>query len=260
MLVEERGILNISSVLKETTRVVESSTSAFQKAARSAYNEIIADSGISCGKGESNNNTNCFSRKRVDFARFAHKSNGGLSDEDREVIGDLYYNADSVFEFGVGESTAIAAATNVPRFTGVDSDAQWVAKARSLAPDRYRFYFADVGNTRVWGYPVDPALAKMSYDYQIEPLFAELKPFDVYTVDGRWRVACVMASFLHAMDTGGNLSATRVYIHDYLKRPYYDRVTTVSTIVNSTGIGVVLALKQNVTEDDVYNVWKVRTS
>ena len=58
---------------------------------------------------------------------------GGLANSDRELLASLYYNSSSVFEFGLGESTHIAAYVGVPRFAGVDSDAVWVAKARGGA-------------------------------------------------------------------------------------------------------------------------------
>lgn len=223
---------------------------AFEKAAQLSYSDLQH----SC------ENTSCFPRRRVNFTEFP-KGTGGLLDGDRDVIGDLYFHANSVFEFGVGESTAIAAATNVPRYTGVDSDATWISNARARAPDRYRFYFADVGATKLWGFPTsnsNGSRAKMSYNYQIAPLLTELEPFDVYTVDGRWRVACVMACFLHAIHTGGNRTTTRVYLHDYSKRKaVYGMVQTVATIEKSSVLGVVLALKQSATEADLYTAWEV---
>ena len=77
------------------------------------------------------------------------RGTGGLDDEDRKTIGNLYYKASSVFEFGMGESTLIAATVKVPRYAGVDSDAVWVAKAREEAiangMDHFRYYFSDIG-------------------------------------------------------------------------------------------------------------------
>ena len=46
------------------------------------------------------------------------------------------------------------------------------------------------------------------------PLDLEDEPFDVYIVDGRYRVACACISFLHALKTGGNMESVRVGIHD----------------------------------------------
>jgi len=91
-------------------------------------------------------------RRKFDLASWQQKTSGGLKDDDRQLLGELYYHADSVFEFGLGESTYIAAATGVPRYAGVDSDPEWVAIARKNARmDHFRFYFADIGNTKEWG-------------------------------------------------------------------------------------------------------------
>lgn len=146
------------------------------------------------------------------------RGTGGLDDADRQTIGDLYFKASSVFEFGLGESTLIAAAVNVPRYAGVDSDAVWVSKARETAiasgMHHFRFYFSDIGETKTWGRPTLPDLAKSQYDYQLAALMAEPRAFDVYLVDGRYRVACACLSFLHAIKHGGDLSKVRVGIHD----------------------------------------------
>jgi hypothetical protein len=206
---------------------------------------------------------NCFPRKRVQFKTFSLKAAGGLLDEDREFIGELYFRANSVFEFGIGESTDIAAATNLPRYAGVDSSSEWVKMVRDRAPDRFRFFFADVGKTGEWGVPVDDngkrraSTSKMMLDYQIAPLFLEKKPFDVYMVDGRWRVACVMACFLHAMHTGGDLKKIRVILHDFRERTVsYGDVTKVAKIERQVGKGILLSLSPNVTEADLYDTWK----
>lgn len=76
--------------------------------------------------------------------------NGGLFPSDKLLLSELYYNASSVFEYGLGESTYIAAHTGVPRYAGVDSAAEWVSMARETVlikfkKDNFRFTLADVG-------------------------------------------------------------------------------------------------------------------
>jgi hypothetical protein len=43
----------------------------------------------------------------------ALKAMDGLNDTDRKFIEETYYNANSIFEFGIGESTDVAAVTNL---------------------------------------------------------------------------------------------------------------------------------------------------
>jgi len=123
-------------------------------------------------------------------------SSGGLTESDRVLLGSIYYDASSVFEFGLGESTQIAAYVGVPRYSGIDSDPNWVVQARDkITKGNYKFYLADIGQTGAWGYPT-AKLHKIPLNYQFQALRIEIEPFDVYLVDGKYRVACVMASFL----------------------------------------------------------------
>lgn len=264
-------MLVIGIVLRNEANLVKETLSAYSKeephdtlsefsvAYQLSYNDVIVDAKKSCLN--QSDIDHCFTRKRVDISTFGLKENGGLQDSDRQLIADLYYEAESIFEYGIGESTAIAAKTNVPRYTGVDSSAEWISKARSKAPDRFRFYFADVGPTRGWGYPRNAALKKNPFDYQISPLFVEREPFDVYLVDGRWRVACVMASFLHAIHTGGNMSKIRVVLHDYFNRGgsdgRYRIVESIALVEKESERATVLALRHNVQASDLLDIWKV---
>ena len=51
-------------------------------------------------------------------------------------------------------------------FSGVDSDANWVATARDNSKaSHFRFLFADIGKTGAWGTPEDFSLAKIPYNY-----------------------------------------------------------------------------------------------
>ena len=134
---------------------------------------------------------------------------GGLSDNDRKALGKIYGTANSIFEYGLGESTSIAAYVGVPRYSGVDSDPHYVSQARTLAPDYFRFYFADIGPTQDWGHPTNKKLRKNKFNYQVSSLLSEKnKPFDVYMIDGRYRLPCVLISLLHAASSGTSSSSS----------------------------------------------------
>lgn len=178
--------------------------------------------------------------------------------DDRKLLSKLYYHADSIFEFGIGESTDIAAQTNVPSYSGIDSDPKYVTTVRKRVPDRFRFYFADVGETKEWGWPVKN-MAKNVFQYQLSALAAEPKAFDIYFVDGRWRMACACASFLHMFARGKKYDAL-VVIHDWSTRPQYHRMLEIAEKVDTSEFSAtkvaVLRLKKSITEDDVYRFWK----
>lgn len=182
------------------------------------------------------------------------KGNGGLDESDRELLSKIYSQAEAVFEFGLGESTRLAAAANVLRYTGVDSDALYVANSRDSAPNYFKFLFADIGETRIWGNPTR-FLHKQAMQYQIAPLLTELAPFDVYFVDGRYRVACVCVSFLHASKFGRLDSL--VLMHDYKERKLYHAVEQIADIVERSRHGklVVLRRSKSTTDEQIEAIW-----
>ena len=205
---------------------------------------------------------------------------GGLLTEDRKLLSELYYNATSIFEYGIGESTYIAAHTNVQRYTGVDSDCIWVSTARDNVlsnigkkkgksrhdGNNFRFSFADIGFTKVWGKPLNQNLAKIAYNYQIAPLVPELKAFDVYMIDGRYRVSCACISFLHAlkyMDIDDVKDKVRVAIHDATGRENtfgkYGQLQMIADVVDKAEELWVYRLKDGITKKDIYQLWKTNT-
>jgi len=208
-----------------------------------------------------------------------------LEDPDRALLGELFYNAGSLFEFGLGESTYIASETNIPRYAGVDSDPSWIALAREGALSspstnlelwtdtdkqrkgaHFRFYFADIGPTGRWGYPQkssedDFHLASLkrhidSFNYQFSALEVEKEAFEIYLVDGRFRVACAALSFMHAISRGGDMSKVRVIIHD-IGKSYrgYSVLLGLTEIVNETSKMWVLKLRPNVNSPELFQLW-----
>jgi hypothetical protein len=153
-------------------------------------------------------------RKDFDLQTWDRKTTGGLYDEDRVLLAKIYRKAQSVFEYGLGESTYIADHVGVPRYAGIDSDVSWVDQTRQKVAPHFRFYYGDLGTIGDWGMPIDPSLPKSAWQYQVAPLQSELQPFDVYMVDGRFRVACVLLSFLHASARGADPQETLVLMHD----------------------------------------------
>lgn len=190
------------------------------------------------------------------------RRDGGLVDADRLLLGEYYYNASSVFEFGLGESTYIAAHVGVPRYTGVDSDAKWVGQAKenveNMNVTHFNFHFADIGATRGWGNPLDPDLPKIKYNYQISTLLQSQEAYDIYMVDGRYRIPSACLSFLHALKyRKDDIHNVRVATHDNYRKAYHV-VEEIATVVEDTGCLRIYQLKDDISENDLktfYRKW-----
>ena len=162
-------------------------------------------------------------RKSFDLISW-HRQNktttGGLKATDRKLIGSLYSTKESIFEFGLGESTYIASHVNVPRYKGSDSDSTWISNVKKHTPEHFRFFFSDIGEILEWGKPAN-ILFKSRFNYQIAPLIVERKPFELYLIDGRYRIGCFCVSFLHAIKYGANMTTVRVAVHDNHRKQYH---------------------------------------
>ena len=201
-------------------------------------------------------------RKRFVLNRAWNRTKGGLADDDRRLLGKLYFNADSVMEYGLGESTYIAGAVTVPRYVGIDSDAVWVAQARDMSPTHFQFFSGDIGKTVEWGFPAEPKLSKSMLLYEVLPLWSQARAFDVYFIDGRWRPACVLLSFLHSSSRlpsekqASNPSyKVLVGIHDYVQRTQYHRLEEVLVKVTNTSRLAVFQRKPTTTDEDIWKIY-----
>jgi len=162
----------------------------------------------------------------------------------------------------------------VPRYSGVDSDAVWVGNAREGALDHFRFSLGDIGPIGQYGTPIQTNNSKIPYNYQSGPLNNELKSFDVYLVDGRYRVSCACASFLHAWSRGGDMTKILVVVHDWNRgkvATHYDPnnetswrsewawgywiLMDIADVVEKSELLAVLKLKPGIAEQDVHNLW-----
>ena len=197
-------------------------------------------------------------RKPFDLISW-HRQNkittGGLKATDRKLIGSMYSTKESIFEYGLGESTYIASHVNVPRYKGTDSDTTWISNVQKHAPDHFRFFFSDIGEILEWGKPAN-ILFKSRFNYQIAPLIVERKPFELYFIDGRYRIGCFCVSFLHAFKFGANMTTVRVAVHDNHRKQYHKAHSTVANVVMRTEELWVYALKETTTENDLYKLWK----
>ena len=97
--------------------------SAFEKIAHQVYSQDI------CNKD--NMITESQEPKAFDLQEWLqHSTDGGLNNKDRIMLAKYYGTANSIFEWGLGESSYMAGYFNVSRYAGVDSEATWVSNAR----------------------------------------------------------------------------------------------------------------------------------
>jgi len=142
----------------------------------------------------------------------------------------LYSNKSVILEYGTGGSTLLGLESNVDNCVmGCETDGQWLARlsteivSRNLS-DRFLPVYQDIGKTKEWGFP---CFEKENYtqDRGRQFLNAPLLPWqilktkdlapDFVFIDGRFRVASFVATFLNACQP------CTIIFDDYKDRPYY---------------------------------------
>jgi len=140
-----------------------------------------------------------------------------------EVAAFTRYCADAraYVEFGCGGSTVVAAQSVRRQVIALDSDQRWLDKvsaacAASGARTMPQLVCVDIGPTREWGYPLD-ASRKADWPRYHEQVWGVdgADRADLYMIDGRFRVACLLQALLRAR------GHATILFHDYASRPHY---------------------------------------
>jgi hypothetical protein len=141
------------------------------------------------------------------------------------ALADGLLTARCYLEYGSGGSTVFAAKTGVASIVSVESDCAWrdrvAAKLSANCSNRLHLIHVDIGPTKRLGYPRGAAFRAKFRNYPLAGWRlceeADLSP-DLVLIDGRFRLACVLATLLHAKP------GCRVLLDDYKWRRRYHRV------------------------------------
>lgn len=151
-----------------------------------------------------------------------------------EYVTKEYEASSVILEYGSGGSTILAASKG-KMVISTESSAPWLVeimgayKEQKLSGDIIPIH-GDIGPTKEWGKPQNdvhwkkwPDYSKKAWNYCKEN---DINP-DLVLIDGRFRVACFIASCINIT------SPTRILFDDFVKRPEYH---VVKKIVEPTEI------------------------
>jgi hypothetical protein len=153
----------------------------------------------------------------------------------------------SYFEFGSGGSTCLAVQLGIPSIVSVESDINWINKLRTfqVVKDKVQFHYIDIdANPDNWGYP--KTLNKISNWHYYSGVITPYNP-DLIFVDGRFRVACCLRSWLIMSED------SFLMIHDYKDRTQYHIIEQFFELVESLNTLYVFRKKADVDIRLVYS-------
>lgn len=153
-----------------------------------------------------------------------------------EYVQQRYAQADLIVEYGSGGSTHYAAHAGKSVIT-VESSIHWLMELVSSCAERSVSgkivpLWTDIGQTKEWGYPVDESKAREWHKYPTSPWVYcdehDLSP-DVVLIDGRFRVACFLATCMAIK------KKTEVLFDDFVGRPHYHNVLEILPVTHNVG-------------------------
>lgn len=125
-------------------------------------------------------------------------------------------------EYGSGASTLYMAQNTLAKIRSIETDSLWADRVNQLLPNGDEVRFVDLGPVGKWGRPKTFDKAADFKNYFFAPFKNGYSP-DLVLVDGRFRVACFLASMISA-----KVGAVVVF-DDYTYRPLYHIVETLVT-------------------------------
>jgi hypothetical protein len=149
-----------------------------------------------------------------------------LPDAEAARLRAAYEGASVVLEYGSGGSTVMAGELPNTKVFSVESDPDWAAMMREwfaqnppALGSEVDVIWADLGETKEWGYPKNRSgyMRYARYPLAVWDLDEFCQP-DVVLVDGRFRTGCAMATALRTQ------KPVTLLFDDYANRGQYHRV------------------------------------
>lgn len=161
-------------------------------------------------------------RDKITETDFAIPEAPFMSAAERRLFKQSLENATRYFEFGSGGSTVWAVQQGLV-VEGVESDARWVNALKQRLGPACRVETVDIGPTGDWGYPTSASSIDKFPDYS-RAIHQHEIAFDLILVDGRFRVACILAAIQHIVRWHNEPQNARLFIHDFWNRQQYHTV------------------------------------
>lgn len=159
-------------------------------------------------------------------------------------------------EFGSGGSTFLATLYSDLDITSVESSMQWIEHItqweilkNAIALGRLHIEHIDIGEVGDWGIPINDEKRAFYPEYS-QRAFSFNKDFKLVFIDGRFRVACVLATLSHCAKD------TTILVHDFNNRPQYHRILEFVDIVDTCDTLAEFKIKDHLDKQRVQQVYE----
>jgi len=119
-----------------------------------------------------------------------------MEEAQRVRFEELVQKSKVYLEFGAGGSTVYASSV-CDRVISVESDAEWIETVKKQCFGNVEFFHVDIGARRNYGYPEAGCSEERMREYSRTLLkVPDIQNVDTVFIDGRFRVACALQTFL----------------------------------------------------------------
>jgi hypothetical protein len=143
-----------------------------------------------------------------------------MTEREKILFVGLLQCAHNYLEFGSGGSTLRAAELVTGKIVSIDSSQKWLEVVHEAIPSSVRprtsLVHIDIGPVGEWGHPIaDNDGANFGRYSSAIWESVDSEEFDLFLIDGRFRVACFAETVRHASPNAF------ILVHDYVGRPQY---------------------------------------
>ena len=183
-----------------------------------------------------------------------------MTENEIKLLTDSLNNCNSYLEYGSGNSTKISSTIDsISKIICVESDGKYLdeevrsdeAVSSRESRGEITYITPNLGDTEFWGHIANTAHRQNWPIYALGPyLNKDFEKPDLVLVDGRFRVACVLAAILNLG------SDARVLVHDFTWRKKYHRVLKFCEKVEEVDTLVVLKAKKDFNRNDAQKMFQ----
>lgn len=176
-----------------------------------------------------------------------------MTEAEQKLFHRYLHNAEHYLEFGSGSSTLYASQLpTLKSITTVESSLDYVRENLLTDPhiktavqkNRILFHLINIGETGDWGYPVDSSCRHLWPNYSLAA-FNDRQNYDLILVDGRFRVACILAAILSTPEN------SLICVHDFWNRPAYHIVLKYLNVEDEVETLGIFSKKREIDREEV---------
>lgn len=176
-----------------------------------------------------------------------------MTDKERKCFEKYVLKSKRYLEFGIGGSTIFYLRNSSGKMCCVESRNEWLDFMRKKnvivkqeAKGYLKIFDVDIGPIKEWGYPLNENSREKFPNYSKAVFETSDDKYDLILVNGRFKVACVLASLIHQRKYNPVIA-----IHDFETRENYHVVLKYLNVIEKADTLGIFRIKKDVNDEEL---------